>query len=218
MEVWPQTWDSLSPPWKTAFSLAWESMRAGSPPIGAVVVDANERVVSSGRSRRHEAAAPPGQLSGSRIAHAEINALAGVPLEKRGLTLLTTLQSCVVCAAAAAISRIDQVIFAGSDPAWSFLTRFPEHDESLARLWVKSRGPADGPVGALATLMPIVELLTRTGIPGGVDVFERADPALVDYGRHLAESNRFALLLDGPVEDAAAELWPDLVRLGMKET
>ena len=103
VESWPRTWDALSSSWKMAFSLAWESLQAGSPPIGAVVVDRDQRIVSQGRSRRHEAVAPRGQLAGSRIAHAEINALAAVAIEAHGLTLLTTLQSCLVRAWAAAI-------------------------------------------------------------------------------------------------------------------
>jgi tRNA(Arg) A34 adenosine deaminase TadA len=213
MESWPLTWDGLSSSWKTAFSLAWESLQAGSPPIGAVVVDRDDRVVSRGRSRRHEATGPRGQLAGSRIAHAEINALAGVPIEARGLTLLTTLESCLVCASAAAIARIEHVTFAGSDPTWRFLGALPARDESLARVWVETTGPADGPVGALATLLPIIELLARTPLPGNLEVFERAHPALVDYGRHLLNAGEYQMIVEGSIDDAANRLWPELASL-----
>ena len=66
------------------------------------------------------------------------------------------------------------MIYAGSDPAWGFLAELPARHESFARLWVEATGPADGPVGALATLLPIVELLSRTNASGDVEVFERA--------------------------------------------
>src|SRR2546430_14130180 len=78
----PAPWDELSDGWLAAFGLAWESHCAGSPGVGAVVVDASGTVVADGRSRRGEDALVPNQLSGSRMAHAEINALAGLAVEE----------------------------------------------------------------------------------------------------------------------------------------
>lgn len=47
-----EEWNLLPLPWRGAFEQAWESFRAGSPPIGAVVADGDGRVISRGRSRK----------------------------------------------------------------------------------------------------------------------------------------------------------------------
>jgi tRNA(adenine34) deaminase len=70
-------------PWRLPFELAWEAFRAGSRPVGAVLVDATGRPVATGRNRSQEPAGPPGQLAGTAIAHAEINALAQLPAGRR---------------------------------------------------------------------------------------------------------------------------------------
>jgi hypothetical protein len=62
--------------WERALELAWESFCGGTTPVGAVVTDAAGAIVTEGRGRRFEAAAPPGQLAWTPVAHAELNALA----------------------------------------------------------------------------------------------------------------------------------------------
>lgn len=59
--------------------LAWEAYRAGSLPVGAVVVDSSSEPVGQARSTRHEDIQVPNQLANTRIAHAEVNALAQLP-------------------------------------------------------------------------------------------------------------------------------------------
>lgn len=86
-------WSGLSDPWREAFELARESFVAGSPTVGAVVVAQDGSIVSRGRNRRAELDAPVGQLAGSRLSHAEVNALAQLPVESdRQLALLVTLE------------------------------------------------------------------------------------------------------------------------------
>jgi tRNA(Arg) A34 adenosine deaminase TadA len=67
---------SIDEAWTRALELAWEAFCAATTPVGAVVVDASRVIVAEGRGRRYEQAGPPGQLAGSHVAHAEINALA----------------------------------------------------------------------------------------------------------------------------------------------
>jgi tRNA(adenine34) deaminase len=74
--VHDEMWRDVHAAWRQAFELAWESFVAGSPPVGAVVVAPDGSVVARGRSRRSESMAPHNQLAGSRLAHAEVNALA----------------------------------------------------------------------------------------------------------------------------------------------
>jgi hypothetical protein len=70
--------DSLDAPWREVLLLGWEAYDAGTIPVGAVVVDETGAIVSRGRNRifdeQHE-----GQLAGSRLADAEVNALIGLP-------------------------------------------------------------------------------------------------------------------------------------------
>jgi tRNA(Arg) A34 adenosine deaminase TadA len=75
-----ERWEQIDCPWQAAFELACQALQQGSPPIGAVVVGEDRSVVSAGRSRRFEADAPrPDQLFNTNLAHAEMNALIGLP-------------------------------------------------------------------------------------------------------------------------------------------
>src|SRR2546425_13270824 len=114
-----QAWEELPSPWLQAFELAWESYRAGSPPVGAVVLGPDGAVVARGRSRRSEGAgsAPPNHLAGSRLVHAEINALAQLPVDHHpGHELYVTLGSCLLCWAGIRIAPVPPVHFAGPGP------------------------------------------------------------------------------------------------------
>ncbi len=68
-------WTRLSVPWRACVELAWEAYQAGSLPIGAVVADAEGKVLSRGRNRIHEGSGEDGHLFGHKLAHAELNAL-----------------------------------------------------------------------------------------------------------------------------------------------
>jgi tRNA(Arg) A34 adenosine deaminase TadA len=69
-------------------------------PIGAVVTDANGRILSRGRNRINERDVESEYLHGQTLAHAEINALIalGVHGDKRHeLALYTTVEPCPLC-------------------------------------------------------------------------------------------------------------------------
>src|SRR5438105_1014959 len=95
-------WDRLEAPWRVAVEEAWAAYAAGTVPVGAVLVDPTGRVVSRGRNRIFDAGAP-GQIAGSRLAHAEVNALlglAGSSADPRVLVLYTTAEPCPLCVGA----------------------------------------------------------------------------------------------------------------------
>ncbi|WPO76351.1 MULTISPECIES: hypothetical protein [unclassified Streptomyces] len=85
--------------WRLPVALAWEAFGAGSRPIGAALLDADGAVVACGRNRSQEAAAPPGQLAGAAIAHAETNVLAQLRSRRRygDHRLFTTLEPRLLC-------------------------------------------------------------------------------------------------------------------------
>ena len=82
-------WDRIGPIWRIAFEEAWAAYVAGTVPVGAVLVDVNGAIVSRGRNRIFDNAVA-GHIGGSRLAHAEVNALLGLTgssLDPRALRL-----------------------------------------------------------------------------------------------------------------------------------
>lgn len=81
-------------------------------PVGAVIVDDKGEIVARGRNER--------ELSGDPTAHAEILAIREAA-EKlgdwrlNGLTLVVTLEPCVMCAGAIQAARINKVVFGAWD-------------------------------------------------------------------------------------------------------
>ncbi|HMC52090.1 MAG TPA: hypothetical protein VKI64_04960, partial [Acidimicrobiales bacterium] len=81
MESAPVAWAVLGEPWQVAVGQAWESWVAGSAGVGAALIDAEGAVVAQGRNRMAEAS--DGRLSGTVMAHAEMDVLAQVALGTR---------------------------------------------------------------------------------------------------------------------------------------
>lgn len=85
---------------------------SGDIPIGAIVTDADGRVLGTGRNLREAEHDPTG--------HAEIVALrqaaAGLGTSRLdGCILFTTLEPCVMCAGAALTARVARVVFGAWD-------------------------------------------------------------------------------------------------------
>ncbi|HEX5117963.1 MAG TPA: nucleoside deaminase [Pseudonocardiaceae bacterium] len=178
-------WDDADPAWRECFELAWESFRAGSIPIGAVLVDEGGVIVARGRNRSGEAAAPGGQIAGSNVAHAELNALAALPPgEYRDHVLYTTLEPCFLCTAALRHSHVGTVRYAAPDPVWAGVTELPGLNEHLARRWTRRDGPLAGPLRDLAATLHLVSAMER-GIEAVVDCHQQALPDIVRIARKL---------------------------------
>lgn len=148
----------LTGPWRRPFELAWEAWRAGSFPVGAVVVDGDGTPMAEGRNRMGEPQAPPGQLSNTTLAHAEMNALAQLPLggPYPEWTLYTTLEPCLLCTSALRLSRFGRVHYAAADPLWDGVAEIPSVlGERAARHWTERQGPLPGPLAALGAVLPV---------------------------------------------------------------
>ncbi|MFF2389026.1 tRNA adenosine(34) deaminase TadA [Agromyces sp. NPDC058104] len=81
-------------------------------PVGAVVLDADGRVVATSRNER--------ELTGDPTAHAEVLALrraaeATGDWRLEGCTLVVTLEPCVMCAGAILAARVPTVVFGAWD-------------------------------------------------------------------------------------------------------
>jgi tRNA(Arg) A34 adenosine deaminase TadA len=135
-------WRALEPPWRACFELAWDAHRAGTIPVGSVVVGPDGAIVTRGRNRIFD---PPGTgLAGSRLAHAEVEALAGLPISARYRehTLLTSLEPCLLCVGAALLSTLGRIAYAAADPfggACSASFDFPD--------WTRRPPAIEGPLG-----------------------------------------------------------------------
>ncbi len=112
-------WKTLSRPWQAALEMAWEGYCAGTVPIGAVVADANGKVISRGRNRTLDESAPNRETRDQMLAHAEINALLALNLDQEGrhtAALYTTMEPCPLCIGAFYMSSVRTLHFAGHDP------------------------------------------------------------------------------------------------------
>jgi tRNA(adenine34) deaminase len=85
---------------------------SGDVPVGAVLVDASGEIVARGRNEK--------ELLGDPTAHAEIVAIREASALKgdwrlEDLTLVVTLEPCVMCAGAIQAARISRVVFGAWD-------------------------------------------------------------------------------------------------------
>lgn len=199
---------SIDEPWRLAFELAWEAFRAGSIPVGAIVVDPAGGVVATGRNRFNEPTAPAGQLAGGHLAHAEVNALAVLPPGSyRDHTLYTTLEPCLLCTSALRYSHVGSVRFAASDPMWYGMDRLPEINHHIARRWSRRIGPLEGWLATWGALFPLVSAVER-GIRSVVECHAEAMPEVLRLARWVAEPARLRQLRAAPLSAALDELTP----------
>src|SRR5260221_1136055 len=166
----------LAGAWDSALHLAWEAFRAQTTPVGAVIVNGAGEPIAAGRGRRYEATAPGGQLAGTHIAHAEVNALAQLPSERHWeqALLLTTLEPCGMCHGAAIQSTVAGFCFAGRDPyGGTAALRFGTPQSRRREVIIG--GPLPGPRGALAEIFHFGFLM----LPGTAAHIPAAHRALV---------------------------------------
>ena len=202
-----QFWSTVEPAWQECFELAWEALRAGSLPIGAVLVDPSGAIVSRGRNRLNDDSAPTGQISGSFIAHAEINTLAALPPgDYSGHVLYSTLEPCFLCTAALRHSHVGAVRFAAPDPVWRGVERLRELNQAMARRLPRREGPASGPLEDLGAVLHLISAVER-GITSVIESHEATMPDIVRLSRRLAGTRELRGL---SLAEALTVVWPAL--------
>ena len=210
-----QAWIDLAPPWRAAFDEAWASWRQGSLGVGAVVVDGDDDIVARGHNQFLHAG--PGPLSWTAMAHAEMNALAQLPVG-HGTTLgiYSSFEPCSMCTSALLFYRIERIAFASTDPVWAGM-----HDWFLAAPWASrhrfTRACLAGVFGDFGYVLHVSRL---AGVaPRHVtEAHEQAARPLFDLGTDPGVVARLTELAAGDepatTDIALAYLWADLVRLG----
>ena len=196
---------------QAALHLGWEAFRTGNIGVGAVVTDPAERIVGSGRNRLADDEAPPGQVFGTSLAHAEINALATIRfrVHERELILTTTLQPCLQCSAAIRMAPIALVRVLGPDPLWDGCD-----DLTSLTPWVARRPPIpvewlpQGEGAAFSTLMARCSPFLAPAVDEALR--EVGEGPLLDLADRLRAGGELEVLRDLQVEEALEHLWPRL--------
>lgn len=204
-------WRELEPAWRAAFELAWEAFAAGTIPVGAVVTDADGALLARGRNRILDASAPGGQIFGSRVAHAEINALVQLGMERRyfDCTLWTTLEPCAQCIGAAWLSTIGRVAYAATDlygGASKLIERQIEAADSVRDFHMDVVGPLGGPLAVFSELLHVVFFVDRPDDHPVALTFRERRPELVA----LAERLRLGEHASDPLDDVLLRIWDEL--------
>jgi tRNA(Arg) A34 adenosine deaminase TadA len=186
--------------WKDAFSLAWESWCAGSLGFGAVLADVDGKIVSKGRNRVLEAS-ESGNIAGTLLAHAEMDAFAGLGLSTaEGLTLYTTVEPCIMCASTAIALRTSRVLFAAPDPVFEGLDdAFAGHSYSQGRMPL--RGQLEDPIlASFAALLPMAQRVwSRPGAPPREE-WVRKHRSIWDLAKRLIDEGILMELRDADAE------------------
>ncbi len=135
--------------------LAWQACASGTIEVGAVITDPDDTVVAQGRNSAWDGPRGARILRGTRLAHAEMNALAQVPSERalRECTLWTTLQPCLLCAAAAVMVGVGHVRFLAADPFVAEVEQLPDLNPWIAENWPRYDAPTTDQRWELAALL-----------------------------------------------------------------
>ena len=201
-------WDTISKAWQTAFELAWEAFINSSIPIGAVIVDENNDIISSGRNRLYEK-----DILHPKIAHAEMEALQKLDFAKYPgytYTLYTTMEPCPMCFGTIVMSNIRTLRIAARDGYCGAL-HLREKDQYIASKNIK----ATFEHGVLETvqlaMQTYFELKARNGEMNRVtSVFERDNSIAVEIAKSLYSEK----LLDRYVENKTpfSELFNEIIK------
>jgi tRNA(Arg) A34 adenosine deaminase TadA len=176
----------VDPPWDAVLGLAWEAFVRRSTPIGAVVVDPLGRIVAGARGRRLDSEQALGQLSGTRIAHAELNALALLPTNGSygHHALYSSVEPCCLCLGAALQTGIGRVVFAFEDAYAGAARCLTLTNPQASRKFPTVDPPVGGPTKRLSALFVMVHYqVHRPALPHVAEPWERTEPELTELAR-----------------------------------
>jgi tRNA(Arg) A34 adenosine deaminase TadA len=112
-------WAGLPHGARAALEEQWQGLAARALPCGAAVTDERGRLLASGRNRAYDASTGESPLERTRLAHAELNALALLDTDAdwATATLWCTQHPCAMCAAAIAFTGVGRVVYLAGDPS-----------------------------------------------------------------------------------------------------
>ena len=145
--AWTTAWFELAAPFRRCVELAWTSCSSGTFGCGAVITDGAGNVVAEGRNRVFDGTSGESPLEGTRLAHAEMNALAQVPagFSLDACTLWSSLEPCLMCLSSALLSNIGEIRYLASDALWDGVERLPSLNAFVERRWPYHHEPQHEP-------------------------------------------------------------------------
>jgi tRNA(Arg) A34 adenosine deaminase TadA len=188
-------WRAADGPLLRCLELAHESFLAGGLPVGSVIIGRDGETVSEGRNRAYDPPGGPDRLQRTPLAHAEMNALAAVDTaaELATMTLWSSHQPCLMCAAACEFTGVGQVAFIAPDPS--------------------DDGDAADPAGIEPEWIVVANLLFLSGVAA---YSGPSAPMLTRARRREPEVTRLmdiagdATLRRPSLRDALASAWPQI--------
>ena len=194
-------WETLSEPWRACVDLAWEAYRADSLPIGAVVADADGRVLAVGRNRIHERSGPAGVAFGHDLAHAELNALLSFDHDAndpRACVLYTTTEPCPLCAGAMRMTEVGKLRYASREP-WAGSAAMFETVPYLRRKNVRVLGPEYGRLETVLVALQVERFLRLKPeiMEGFVRLYEAVMPEATRAGKRVYRSGMLRAMSEG---------------------
>lgn len=197
------TWGSVSLPWRACLEEAWASWRHGSLGVGAVIVSPDGDVVARGRNREGEEHAPAGQLAGSYLAHAEINALAALPRRRHGgHRLLVTLAPCLLCASAVVMTQLPRLTYAAADPVMADVSGWLATLPWAAGRLPRTNGPLTGPITHFAQTLPVLHMAEHRRQSRSFAARRASQPHIIGQAEQLLADGTAQRLRDLPCHAA----------------
>lgn len=194
---------NLSGPERACLELAWQALLAGTIPIGAVVADADGIVIRSGRNAVY-GEAEPSLMSGSLLAHAEMNALVSLPVDGSyaDCRLVTSMEPCQMCTGALRMATVGALTYLGADPvngtSWAL-----ESARYVGHWPIAVTGPRADESGHLASGLVAAYHLRRRPAGRYVAACRESRPDLLDAGAALIETGMFERAADRQPWEAA---------------
>jgi tRNA(Arg) A34 adenosine deaminase TadA len=189
--MWPRADAALL----RCLELAHQSFLAGGLPVGSVIVAGSGEPVSEGRNRAYDPAGGADRLQRTPIAHAEMNALAGIDTrtDLSGMTLWSSHQPCMMCAAACEFTGVGAVVFIAPDPSDDHLGQDPD---GITTEWV---------IAANLLFLSGVAAYSGPSSPMIMLAGQR-EPEIISLMRVVGD----AALRQPALRDALAPAWPDI--------
>lgn len=208
-------WDRLPEHWRCAFRQAWEAYGAGTIPVGAVVVDPNGEIAAQARNRIFHSDPPPtGQIAGSWLAHAELNAICQIDSERsrvqEGWAVYTTLEPCPLCTGAIMVAFRGRITvgYASDDTLSGGLGTLASTGIGRRRTWQIQK--LRGPLAVFAELLVAIYSLEirPDGITAALYRGPTWQPLIGAASPAIARSRSRG----DAVEEALATIWAELER------
>lgn len=210
------TYQELPVPWQRCFELAWESLCEGSKPIGAVVVNTEGKIVSTGKCAVFNSLSDS-VISHNELAHAEVNAL--LKLDNRvhtvvyNYTLYSTLEPCPLCLGALYMSGIKILKYAGRD-RYGGSTNLLGTTPYLSRKRIQVHGPFPELEEVSIILNVYFDVITEN--PKGPPLHEKLEldyPKAVEIGRIWAKKRKLEDKKEQPFETIYPLIMKELTKI-----